>query len=498
MKKKLLLLVLSFALCLPTFAESMCVNLRNGETVSFNLEDVKDVTICETLPLIIDSVVDESETPLKFKILSDSTLEVIKDDSYKELDSVSIPAKVRIDGKVYDVTSIGSKAFYFCENLTKATIPSSITNINDEAFFECPYLEALIDNSNGIIYMGNTVFSSKNSVKYTHPEYLVDDRLKFVIMTDSTVGVGLLNSPDYAWNPLGESIDIPTTVKISGKMYTVVSIIPGAFAYSSMLESFEFPPTITSIGARAFSYCTNLKSIKIPSGVTILEEETFMGCIKLDSIEIPESVTYIGDRVFAKDDSLNIVINNSKENIRIKKNALRNCHNFGCEYSCKSVTYLKESTVATDTTILRESSTIYSYKILSDSTVEINGHRGQYPLDMTGIKEAVFPEKVKIEDAYYENEYQVYTVTGVSDYLFSNCNRLISVKIPNSFTSIGEASFLNCPNLTSIEIPSSVINIGKLAFSNCENLDVVIDNSKDNVIVGEDAFKDCKSVKYLK
>ena len=161
MKKKLLLLVLSFALCLPTFAESMCVNLRNGETVSFNLEDVKDVTICETLPLIIDSVVDESETPLKFKILSDSTLEVIKDDSYKELDSVSIPAKVRIDGKVYDVTSIGSKAFYFCENLTKATIPSSITNINDEAFFECPYLEALIDNSNGIIYMGNTVFSSK-------------------------------------------------------------------------------------------------------------------------------------------------------------------------------------------------------------------------------------------------------------------------------------------------------------------------------------------------
>lgn len=162
------------------------------------------------------------------------------------------------------------------------------------------------------------------------------------------------------------------------------------------------------------------------------------------------------------------------------------------------MTYLKESTAAIDTTILYEKSTIYSYKILSDSTVEINGHRGQYPLDMTGIKDADFPEKVKIEDAYYENEYQVYTVTGVSDYLFSNCNKLTSVKIPNSFTRIGEGSFENCPNLTSIEIPSSVINIGKLAFSNCENLDVVIDNSKDNVNVGEDAFKGCKSVKYLK
>ena len=49
MKKKLLLLVLSVVLCLPTFAESMCVNLKNGETVSFDLEDIKDVTICETI-----------------------------------------------------------------------------------------------------------------------------------------------------------------------------------------------------------------------------------------------------------------------------------------------------------------------------------------------------------------------------------------------------------------------------------------------------------------
>ena len=58
MKKKLLLLVLSFALCLPTFAESMCVNLRNGETVSFNLEDVKDVDDKESIELSDDVIND--------------------------------------------------------------------------------------------------------------------------------------------------------------------------------------------------------------------------------------------------------------------------------------------------------------------------------------------------------------------------------------------------------------------------------------------------------
>ena len=138
MKKILLLLVLSVVLCLPTFAESMCVNLKNGETVSFDLEDIKDVTICENIP-----VVDESETPLKFKILSDSTLGVIRDDSYKELNSVSIPAKVRIDGKVYDVTSIGEKGFY-----------------------ECKGLDIVIDNLEEIVKVGYDAFKNCKSVKW--------------------------------------------------------------------------------------------------------------------------------------------------------------------------------------------------------------------------------------------------------------------------------------------------------------------------------------------
>ena len=47
-------------------------------------------------------------------------------------------------------------------------------------------------------------------------------------------------------------------------------------------------------------------------------------------------------------------------------------------------------------------------------------------------------------------------------------------------------------------VPSSVTNIGRNAFGGCKNLDVVIDNSRENVKVGEDAFYGCKSVKFLK
>jgi len=495
MKKKLLLLVLSFALCLPMFAESICVNLKNGETVRFSIESVENVTICEDLPIFLNSVVDESQTPLKFKLLSDSTLEVIKDDSYQELDSVvAIPAKVRIDGKVYDVVGIGRRAFYSCYNITKVTIPSSISYIDDEAFYECPFLDVLVDNSNGIIYLGVIAFHFTNNVTYTHPEYVVDEKLKFGILTDSTVDVGLRESADYAFRPLGKSIEIPSTVKIKGKIYTVVKIANGAFEYGSELESFDFPPTITSIGSGAFKYCSKLKEINLPSTITQIEEETFMGCKNLKYIEIPESVTYIEDRAFAYDDSLDIVINNSKENIKIKKSAIRNC----CDYRCKSVTYLKESTIVIDTTAVYDYSTLFSYRLLPDSTLEIIGDKGKYHSDFLTIEFAEIPEKVIIEDSYYENVYYVYPVTSISDFTFSDCEKLKSVKIPSTLTNIGKDAFYNCHNLTSIEIPSSVTHIGDSAFSNCENLDVIIDNSEGNIDLGKDALSDCKSVKYLK
>ena len=184
MKKKLLLLLLSSVLFLPTFAESMCVNLKNDETVSFDLEDIKDVTICETIHMF-----DESETPLKFRILSDNTVEVIRDDSYQELDSVIIPAKVRIDGKIYDVTSIGYEAFFgcsgltsinipesvtsigiaafsYCSGLTSINIPESVTYIGDVAFLGCTNLDIVIDNSKDNVKVGDGAFQGCKSVTY--------------------------------------------------------------------------------------------------------------------------------------------------------------------------------------------------------------------------------------------------------------------------------------------------------------------------------------------
>ena len=62
--------------------------------------------------------------------------------------SLTIPSSVTYSGSTYDVTSIGSSAFYGCTSLTSATIPNSVTSIGDAAFYKCNSLKTAIIGEN--------------------------------------------------------------------------------------------------------------------------------------------------------------------------------------------------------------------------------------------------------------------------------------------------------------------------------------------------------------
>lgn len=65
---------------------------------------------------------------------SDDEATVIQDKSYKDLTEVNIPATVTMGGKVYNVTSIGCKAFEKCSKLTSVALPEGLKKIGVEAF----------------------------------------------------------------------------------------------------------------------------------------------------------------------------------------------------------------------------------------------------------------------------------------------------------------------------------------------------------------------------
>ncbi len=89
-----------------------------------------------------------------------------------------------------------------------------------------------------------------------------------------------------------------------------------------------------------------------------------------------------------------------------------------------------------------------------------------------------------------------YPVTGLGNYIFSNCTNLKTVTIPNSVTSIEDAAFYGCSSLKTVTIPNSVTSIGDSVFSRCSSLTTVtIPNSVTSI--EDDAFYGCSSLKTV-
>lgn len=75
----------------------------------------------------------------------------------------------------------------------------------------------------------------------------------------------------------------------------------------------------------------------------------------------------------------------------------------------------------------------------------------------------------------------------IGEAVFSGCEKLKKVKLPEGLTEIDRLVFNECKSLERIEIPDTVKSIGNYAFCKCEKLTAV-----DLPSVGEGAFQGCK------
>ena len=141
-----------------------------------------------------------------------------------------------------DVTSIDSKAFYGCYNLTSITIPDSVTRIGDGAFYFC-------------------------------------SSLTNITIPDSVTSIG---DCAFAYCSNLTSITIPDSV---------IRIGDQAFTNCESLTSVTIGNSVTSIGILAFSCCSSLTNITIPDSVMSIGSSAFNDCSSLTSITIP----FVGD-----------------------------------------------------------------------------------------------------------------------------------------------------------------------------------------------------------
>ena len=93
--------------------------------------------------------------------------------------------------------------------------------------------------------------------------------------------------------------------------------------------------------------------------------------------------------------------------------------------------------------------------------------------------QVLIPASIQVEGVKY-------TVTSIGEKAFDNCNRLYSISIPNSVTSIRRGTF-SFSGLVAVTIPASVTSLGEHAFEGCWSL-TTVNLSEGLKSIGEWAF----------
>ena len=183
------------------------------------------------------------------------------------------------------VTSIGTYAFYYCDEMTSIDVPESVTAIGRYAFDGCySMLEIIVDD-------GNLSYSDEGGILFNKEKSLLICYPKGKTQNSYTIPSGVITIGEEAFSNCVRlrTVVIPNSVRNIGNF---------AFASCFGLTSVTIPNGVMTIGGRAFLDCTNLTHVTIPDSVINIGENAFSHCTKLSSIEIPDSVVTIGQSAF--------------------------------------------------------------------------------------------------------------------------------------------------------------------------------------------------------
>ena len=452
-----------------------------------------------------------------------------------------------LEGVDLNVTSIGDYAFYHCYKLTKAPFCNKLTSIGTSAFEGCKLPEIVIPNSvttigsraftgctsatkiiigNGVTTIGNMAFGypgsnmntivigsnvtsigansfyESNFVKdvyfYADPSKLTwfdsgnnfawsGTRVHVYSLSDWNHFVAM-NHYNYVGDLAGKGVpdqvlwsyDGAGTMFVSGTgnmadIYQVMacpwdshknditrvviedgvtSIGAGCFLGYPNLSSVDVHVSMKSIGMNAFRDCQNLKSITLGKNVTTIGSDAFYNCTAMEDVYcyvLPQNheneMSWAADldKAFKGDGSTKFHVYNVPDWSLIFPNVRANFDSYLAGNEAPDRVLWSHDGVGTMT--FSGTGNMADYEIIQNRP----WHGVQNSITRAVIEEGV--ERIGT-DAFY------------------GFDKLASVEIPNTVTSIGASSFYGTV-LTSVEIPAGMKSIEWGAFLGCSNLATV-------------------------
>ena len=325
------------------------------------------------------------------------------------------------------VTSIGASAFEG-HGLTSITIPDTVTDFGNNAFYACGYLTN-ITIPDSVISIGESAFRYSGLTSITIPDKIYD-----------------INYYTFA-----DCVKLES-VSIGSKVYNIGT---SAFYNCTSLESIIIPDNVTGISQWAFLDCSNLKSVTFGKKLNNINSSAFSGCNNLEEIHISDIGSWC--EIYFWDE---------------KTNPLSLAHKL----------YLNNELVV-DLTIPGSVERISGYAFVSCSSLRsVTIENGVKKISAYAFKDCENLERVSIPDSVIEVDAEA----------FNGCNKLIQTEngikyidcwvighdspltqliFREGTKGIARNAFKDCVGLTSITIPDSLSHIVEGAFEGCTNIE---------------------------
>ena len=449
---------------------------------------------------------------------------------------IVIPASVTYSGINYSVTSIGSRAFQSCYNMTSITIPNSVASIGNSAFQGC-YNMTSITIPNSVTSIGDDAF-------------LNCDKLKYIYISDIAAWCNINFSNGFS-NPISAYKNsmygtYRGDLYLNGELVVdlvipngVTAIKDHAFFDGRHIKSISVPNSVNSIGDDAFREVRNIEyygnATGSPWGAVSINgfidadfiyssaaKDTIRTCYtKATNITIPSSVRAINTYAFEGCKSLNTIniidltawctIEFGYDSNPKKTSSMAKVYLNGSEIN--DLVIPDEITRIGSGTFENWWDNLKSVSIpTSVTSIGENAFRDCGSLKRVTISDLSAWGEIKFENMYANPLYKAHhlylndkeitdlvipnTTSRISDFAFYGASELTSVVIPESVTIIGNNAFRECTNLKSVNMADNVTKIGEYAFDKCENIVTLkLSNSIDSIKYS--AFSGCSALNSI-
>ena len=409
---------------------------------------------------------EKEASPLAWFTYDGNTLTGFSDE-YKNMANAPTDIILPDNAGGSSLTTIGENAFKDRNLLTSITMPASYTSISAGAFENCISLQKIYGPS--IVDTSNKSFQGcENLLNISMPKL-------------SIIG-------DYCF----KNCDLLTSLEAFPNLTTIGKY---AFEENNGLTTLVLPESLITIDQGAFQNCANIDSVIWDSNGDAdvakgIKDNAFSGCVSLEMFMFP-SKTKIGLKAFSGCSKLKSLKGESIESL--KDNSFVGCDNLTdieliklkitsplAFYGCSSIESITLDVLEVTNASTENSGVFYSNSTLKNIDIkDVRATNSDYLFSgcqnlntvKIGFTKPKNASKGIFKNCNFKEVYIYDHTTFIPSQSFYKCEQLMHVSYPANLINIQEKAFLGCAKLIDYNLPDCVETIGESAFEGCESME---------------------------